>query len=27
MARGRMYVGFERHAHEATCNLYKKEVR
>ena len=27
MARGRMYAGFERHAYEATCNLYKKEVR
>ena len=27
MARGRMYYGFERHAHEVTCNLYKKEVR
>ncbi len=26
MARGRMYYGFERHAHEAACNLYKKEV-
>ena len=27
MARGRMYFGFERHAHEATCNLFKKEVQ
>ena len=27
MARGRMYQTFERHAHEAACNLYKKEVR
>ncbi len=27
MARGRMYYGFERHAHEAACNLYKKEVQ
>jgi ferredoxin--NADP+ reductase len=27
MARSRMYYGFERHAHEAACNLYKKEVR
>ena len=27
MARGRMYADFERHAHEATCNLYQKEVR
>ena len=27
MVRGRMYYGFERHAHEAACNLYKKEVR
>ena len=26
MVRGRMYCGFERHAHEAACNLYKKEV-
>ena len=26
MARGRMYGNFERHAYEATCNLYKKEV-
>ncbi|MCQ2318334.1 MAG: sulfide/dihydroorotate dehydrogenase-like FAD/NAD-binding protein [Bacteroidales bacterium] len=23
MSRGRMYFDFERHAHEATCNLYK----
>ena len=27
MARGRMYAGFERHAHEETCNLFKKEAR
>ena len=27
MARGRMYFGFERHAHESTCNLFKKEVQ
>ena len=27
MSRGRMYFDFERHAHEETCNLYKKEVR
>ena len=27
MARGRMYFPFERHAHEETCNLFKKEVR
>ena len=26
MSRGRMYYGFERHAHEATCNLFKKEA-
>ena len=26
MSRGRMYGAFERHKHEATCNLYKKEV-
>ena len=25
MSRGRMYGAFERHKHEATCNLYKKE--
>ena len=24
MSRGRMYFGFERHAHEETCNLFKK---
>jgi len=24
MSRGRMYFDFERHAHEDTCNLYKK---
>ncbi|MGM9642685.1 MAG: sulfide/dihydroorotate dehydrogenase-like FAD/NAD-binding protein [Eubacteriales bacterium] len=27
MSRGRMYFDFERHAHEETCNLFKKEVR
>ena len=27
MSRGRMYGAFERHAHESTCNLYKKEVQ
>ncbi|MCR4676115.1 MAG: sulfide/dihydroorotate dehydrogenase-like FAD/NAD-binding protein [Sphaerochaetaceae bacterium] len=27
MSRSRMYFGFERHAHEAACNLYKQEVR
>ncbi len=27
MARGTMYRDFERHAHEETCNLFKKEVR
>ena len=27
MQRGRMYYGFERHAHEETCNLFKKEVK
>ena len=27
MSRGRMYSAFERHAHEDTCNLFKKEVR
>ena len=26
MSRGRMYFDFERHAHEETCNLFKKEV-
>ena len=26
MSRGKMYVSFERHAHEETCNLFKKEV-
>ncbi len=26
ISRGRMYHGFERHAHEATCNLLSKEV-
>ena len=26
MSRGRMYSSFERHAHEDTCNLFKKEV-
>ena len=23
MSRGRMYFGFERHAYEETCNLFK----
>jgi ferredoxin--NADP+ reductase len=27
MMRSRMYAPFERHAHEATCNLFGKEVR
>lgn len=27
MTRGRMYGAFERHAYEAACNLYKKEVQ
>ena len=27
MSRGRMYFDFERHAHEETCNLFKKEVK
>ena len=27
MSRGRMYSPFERHKHEETCNLYKKEVQ
>ena len=26
ISRGRMYVGFERHKHEETCNLFAKEV-
>ncbi len=26
MSRGTMYYGFERHAHEETCNLFKKEA-
>ena len=26
MSRGRMYADFERHAHDAACNLFKKEV-
>ena len=26
MARGKMYSAFERHKHEETCNLYKKEA-
>ena len=26
MARGAMYKDFERHAHEAACNLFKQEV-
>jgi ferredoxin--NADP+ reductase len=24
ISRGRMYFDYERHAHEATCNLFKK---
>lgn len=27
MSRSRQYYDFERHAHEETCNLYKKEVK
>lgn len=27
MSRGSMYRDFERHAHEATCNLFSKEVK
>ena len=27
MSRSRQYFDFERHAHEETCNLYKKEVK
>ena len=27
MSRGRMYADFERHAHDAACNLFKKEVQ
>ncbi len=27
MSRSRTYAGFERHAYESTCNLFKKEVR
>ena len=27
MNRNRMYTDFERHKHEETCNLYKKEVK
>ncbi len=27
MARGAMYKEFERHAHEAACNLFKQEVK
>jgi ferredoxin--NADP+ reductase len=27
MSRGAMYRDFERHAHEETCNLFKKEVK
>ena len=27
MARGRMYGAFERHKHEAACNLFSKEVK
>ena len=26
IARSTMYKPFERHAHEATCNLFSKEV-
>ena len=26
MSRGRMYADFERHAHDAACNLFRKEV-
>ena len=26
MSRGRMYMPFERHAYEATCNLFAKEA-
>ena len=26
MSRGRMYFPFERHKHESTCNLFKKEA-
>ena len=27
MSRGRMYMGFERHAYESACNLLNKEVK
>ena len=27
MSRGRQYFDFERHAHEETCNLFKKEAK
>ena len=27
MARGRMYSSFERHRHEETCNLFRKEMQ
>jgi ferredoxin--NADP+ reductase len=27
MARSAMYRDFERHKHEETCNLFKKEVQ
>ncbi len=27
MSRGTMYFSFERHAHEETCNLFKKEAQ
>ncbi len=27
MLRGRMYQSFERHSHEAACNLFKQEVQ
>ena len=26
ISRGKMYSTFEKHAHEATCSLFKKEV-
>ena len=26
MSRGSIYYSFERHAHEETCNLFKKEA-
>ena len=27
ISRGSMYRDFERHAHDAACNLFKKEVK